>query len=107
MELKFDEKAKPRLPTLREMLQPTLNNHGDEERPAHVTFIFDGYVYAAILGEAKNIELKVTTPSPHQAYPCLNLRSQTIRAIPLDRTVEPVETTVQVNHPKTNRYQWQ
>jgi hypothetical protein len=97
------------LPTLRELLATSDPDspHKDQIRPPapgepHIsrTFIFDGYVYAAV--NKFGNDLHVTYGQ--RQWPCLNLKSQTMRAIGLDHEVEPVAIEVKVFHAKTHRY---
>lgn len=113
MELKFNgDGNRPKLPTLRQLIAQIQEDEQNNSvlpirtgllirRPPAPpkTFMFDGYVYAIILGQGGNVSLGCDPD-----YPCLNLRSQTIRAIDLDRQVEPIHAEVHVPANKTHRY---
>lgn len=115
MELKFTgERDQPKLPTLRQLLaqivdQPDVLPFTARRGKSSITytppkptatFLYDGYIYAVILGQGGNVSLGCD-PNSH---PCLNLRSQTIRAIDLDRPVEPINVEVHVPARPTHRY---
>lgn len=118
MELKFKgDGDRPKLPTLRQLLalideaEANGTRHVESRRhvlpmkqtvavPPSSTFIYDGYLYAIVTGVGGNLTLD-TQPGFH---PCLNLKSQTIRAIDLNRQVEPIPVEVHVPTEKTHRY---
>lgn len=99
MNLKFIGPPAEELPTLDQLLTPQVPADGPLETPV-VTFIYDGYVYAAVAGIGARISVLTDTGEKV----CMNLKSHTLRSISRHSRVRPVNVTASVEHAETHRY---
>lgn len=99
MEVKFTSNPRPEF-TLGQLIEEGARRSSDDQSYPS-TFLFDGYVYALIALNATGRNIQCGGDS----RACINLKSQTVRFVPLHAPIEPVKVDVVVHSTKTHRYQ--